>query len=114
MSIIDDNNIINYNLKQYSFNEKKLILHRINELNNKKCNMKIFDIIHKNDIKYSQNNNGVFFNLNQLNDECLINIDNLLTIYEQKKQCLYSKINYTYSESSEKSDSMVIINRIKN
>jgi len=43
-----------------------------NELN------EIFKILHKNDSKYTKNNNGVFVNLNWLDNDILIEIDNYI------------------------------------
>lgn len=43
-----------------------------NELN------EIFKILHKNDSKYTKNNNGIFVNLNWLDNDILIEIDNYI------------------------------------
>lgn len=59
---------------------KKLeIINKINNIGNKKHKKKyyinIFNIINKNNVKYTNNLNGVFFNLNNLDDKILLEID---------------------------------------
>lgn len=85
------------NLKTYSVCDKKLLLSKINEYKNKRRDAKIFSLICKNNINYSNNDNGVFFDLNQLNDEILNKIENIILYYEIKQ-----KKNIDYSDSSEK------------
>lgn len=91
-NIISCNNII----KQYSIYDKQNLLLRINDKNNKR-DEKIFNLIHNKDIKYSKNNNGIFFDLNQLNNEILFEIEKIISYYEMKKKC-----KYDYSDSSDK------------
>ena len=59
--------------------EKKQLKERIKSIQNKEIYLKIYDIL-KNDINFkaTQNNNGIFFDLNLLDDITLINIDALL------------------------------------
>jgi hypothetical protein len=85
------------NLKNYSITDKKLLLNKINEYKNKRRDTKIFNLICKNNINYSNNDNGIFFDLNQLNDDILIKIENIILYYELKQ-----KKNNDYSDSSEK------------
>jgi len=63
-------------------NELKLLNKIIGKLN-KVHHVKIFNIIIKNNIKYSENRNGVFINLNKVSDN---------TITEIKKYIEYIKI----------------------
>ncbi len=84
--------------------------------------MKIFKIIYTDNVDYSKNNNGVFFNLNQLNDESLSKIDNIISYYENKHNknitTIYSKVEYNYTESSDIRDNInqnnIIITRPTN
>ena len=48
--------------------------------------VEIFKILVKNDINYSQNNNGVFIDLNYLNEICLIEIKAFLDFIEENKK----------------------------
>ncbi len=59
--------------------EKKQLKERIKNINDKEMYLKIYDIL-KNDINFkaTQNSNGIYFNLNLLDDITLINIDELL------------------------------------
>ena len=59
--------------------EKKQLKERIKSIQNKEMYLKIYDIL-KNDINFkaTQNNNGLYFNLNLLDDITLIKIDELL------------------------------------
>lgn len=77
---------------EYCFESKRCILQRLNDLSSKKCDLKIFKLIIANDIKHCTNNNGVFFNFNNLNDDLLNQIENIINYYENKK--------YEYSESN--------------
>ena len=92
-NIIDTSNII---IKQYCLYDKQNLLLRINEKNNRR-DEKIFNLIHNKDIKYSKNNNGIFFDLNQLSNEILFEIEKIICYYEMKKKC-----KYDYSDSSDK------------
>ena len=40
--------------------------------------IEILKIVDKNDVKYSQNNNGIFLNMKILDDDCLKEIYNFL------------------------------------
>jgi hypothetical protein len=102
-------------VKTYNHNDKKLLLNRISELKNKKCNKKIFALIDKNNIEYTENSNGFFLNLSYLTDEILTKIEHLIDFYEnkQKKQS-YSKIDCNYTESSDLKDNSNIISIERN
>ena len=120
MDSLNDSDV--FTIKKYSHSDKKKLLNRINDLKNKKCNMKIFKIIYTDNVDYSKNNNGVFFNLNQLNDESLSKIDNIISYYENKHNknitTIYSKVEYNYTESSDIRDNInqnnIIITRPTN
>jgi len=91
------NNSIFNNLspaKIYSHNDKKLLVKRIEDVNNKKCYIKIFKTIYNNEMNYSTNDNGIFFNLTSLPDNIIKKIDAVVRYYESKK-ILSQKINVT-------------------
>jgi hypothetical protein len=52
---------------------------KINNLNKKKYYIIIFEFILKNNIEYTRNKNGIFFNINKLNK---INLEKLINIVE--------------------------------
>ena len=41
-----------------------------------------YDVLFKNNKAYTQNENGIFFNLKKLDDNTLIDIDNIIKEYE--------------------------------
>ena len=65
--------------------DKKNIVDRINILNSRRCNLKIFKIIYSNKVNFSKNDNGIFFNINNIDDDQLLTINNILCYYEKKK-----------------------------
>ena len=85
------------NIISYSNIDKKLLLNKINEFKNKKRDYKIFNLICTNNINYSNNDNGVFFDLNQLDDKILKKIEHILLYYDLKQ-----KKNIEVFDSSEK------------
>ncbi len=48
--------------------------------------VEIFKILHKNEIIYSQNNNGIFIDLSCLNEQCLVEIRAFLDFIEENKK----------------------------
>ena len=62
-------------------NDKMELVKRIRTVN-KKVYKKIFLLILKNDIKYSQNQNGVFINIDKISDNLLNDINELIKEYE--------------------------------
>lgn len=61
---------------------KKNIVKMIDGINVKKILIQIFKIILEEKINYTRNQNGIFFDLNQISDEKLIKLENfLLTVY---------------------------------
>jgi hypothetical protein len=77
--------IIKPTIKTYTHNDKKQLVKRLGDIKNKKCYMKIFRVIHGNNYKYTQNDNGIFFNLTNLPDNILCSIENIINYYENKK-----------------------------
>jgi hypothetical protein len=61
---------------------KKNIVKMIEGIHIKKILIQIFKIILEEKINYTRNQNGIFFDLNQIPDEKLIKLENfLLTVY---------------------------------
>jgi hypothetical protein len=55
----------------------------------KEHHIEIFKIINDFDVKYTENNNGIFINMNNINEECLNKINNYVNfINENKKNIL--------------------------
>jgi ribosome-associated translation inhibitor RaiA len=69
----------NTNIK--SLNEK------IKNLNNKQAYINIYKILKNNSVKLNINKNGIYFNINDLNDDLIKAIDELIYFYKiQGKQ----------------------------
>ena len=67
-----------YNL--YTMN-KSLIIDKIYELNKNDIKLiNIFKLIHTNKIRYDYNNNGVYFDIDLLNNELLMDINDILNV----------------------------------
>lgn len=61
---------------------KKNIVKMIEGIHIKKILIQIYKIILTEKINYTRNQNGIFFDLNQISDEKLIKLENfLLTVY---------------------------------
>jgi hypothetical protein len=61
---------------------KKNIVKMIEGIHIKKILIQIYKIILEEKINYTRNQNGIFFDLNQISDEKLIKLENfLLTVY---------------------------------
>ena len=65
-------------MENIDYNRKKEIVYKIKKLNNKTKYIKLFNILLENNIEYSSNNNGIFFNVNKLNMETFNLINNYL------------------------------------
>ena len=65
-------------IKVYSHNEKKDIVKKIEKITSKVHYKQIYKILKTSGIKITQNNNGVFFNMNDLTNEVLFKIDQFL------------------------------------
>jgi spermidine synthase len=73
-------------IKIYNHNEKKELVKKIEKITTKNYYKQIFKIIKESGIKITQNNNGVFFNMNELSNETLKKIEDYLdSILEKNK-----------------------------
>jgi hypothetical protein len=65
-------------IKIYSHNEKKDLVKKIEKLTSKAHYRQVYKLLKLSGIKITQNNNGVFFNMNDLTNEILQKLDNFL------------------------------------
>ena len=76
---------------------------------------KILKVLIKNNIKYSENRNGIFVNMNSFNESTMEEIDKtLLNITKQEKnlkdiETIKEEINKDYFENDNKEKSTVIL-----
>lgn len=75
-------------IPEYTCNDKKSINYRIGQLKSKKKYSRIFQIIKHDANQYTRNSNGIFFNLNSLNNETLYKIDRYLKKVERRRKTL--------------------------
>jgi hypothetical protein len=68
----------------YNDNELKELKKEITKLEEFQ-QIEIFKILTKNNIKYTQNNNGIFLNMKLISIECLLEIQDYLTFIENNK-----------------------------
>ena len=80
---------IEYNANA-SIKKKKKLLESVKNLSNIEYN-EIFNIIQENNCQYSGNNNGIFINLQNVNDEIIDKIFNFLEFIKKKKEELNEK-----------------------
>jgi hypothetical protein len=68
----------------YSLSDKKNIMTRIQNLKSKKHYLHIYKIIKDNNVVYSQNINGIFINLTNVDDDILDKIIEYLNYVESR------------------------------
>jgi len=69
---------------KYSLADKKQIMVRIQNLKNKRYYMDIYKIIKENNVAHSQNINGIFINLNNIEDITLDKIIKYLNYLDNR------------------------------
>jgi len=86
--------------------DKKLLVENIKTLSKSEC-LIIFNLIRKDTDKYTENNNGIFFNSNNIKQNTLELIDNYVNKiisnkqqYNNKSLIVESDTNYNISEYS--------------
>lgn len=75
--------------------EKKMIIKNIHLLKKENCKY-IFKLLYKNNIKYTENNNGCFFKLNDISDELFVKINTYINkhiVHDTKSVEMPSTIN---------------------
>ena len=65
---------------------RQFMVKRLAAVKQRKCYIEIFKLIVEHKVAYTVNNNGVFFNLSSLSDELAQQIDDIIKMYEQRKQ----------------------------
>ena len=78
----------------YNMNDRVYLVRRINDIKNRKCYIDIFKLLHKKNINYTRNKNGIFFNVALLSDEVMSKICFILSSYELKKEKVYNNNIY--------------------
>ena len=88
--------------KIYNYNEKKKIVYNIEKIKSKKNYFKLYNIVLQDkNVKFTKNNNGIFFNINKLNNKTLNEIEIFLNSINEKDSSFEDSdiSNYEDSES---------------
>ena len=65
---------------------RQFMVRRLAAVKQRRCYIEIFKLIIEHKVAYTVNMNGVFFNLSSLSDELAQQIDEIIKMYEQRKQ----------------------------
>jgi hypothetical protein len=88
--------VSNTSMEKYTLVDKKQIMTRIQNLKNKRHYMEIYKIIKENNVTHSQNINGVFINLTNIEDSILDKIVKYLNYIDTRNSEIdsefYSKV----------------------
>jgi hypothetical protein len=90
-----------YTEKSYTHLEKKNIVRKIEQIKSKRYFIEIFKIIKNDNIKYTQNKNGLFIDMNKLSNDTILKIDTYLKTLE---------LNISESDSKLSIDSLTFSN----
>ena len=74
--------------KIYNYDEKKKIVYRIQNIKSKKIYFKLYNIIINENVKFTKNSNGFFFNINKLSNDSLKLIESFLDKMDLKKELI--------------------------
>jgi len=88
--------------KIYNYEEKKKIVYKIQKIKSKKDYFKLYNLLCINNVKFSRNNNGIFFNINKLSDFFLNEIELFLDKINEKYSLIEDSEN-----SNEDSDNLI-------
>lgn len=69
--------------KKYSIRDKKKLMFNIKKINNKDLYYEIYNIIKDENIDFTSNCNGVFFDFNKITNEKLVKIESLVFKYSE-------------------------------
>ena len=78
---------INTNIYKFNIKEKKQLIKDISELE-KVEHIEIFKIFKKDNIKYTENSNGIFINISKIPDETLYKVKKFLSFYNKNNKQL--------------------------
>ena len=71
-------------MRIYNYKYRCKINNSLRELNDMNIYNEIYEVIKNNDITFTQNSNGIFFDLNKINDSVIELIINLLENYNSE------------------------------
>jgi len=71
-------------IKNYDSYDRRFLIKRISDVSDTDCYKELFKLVLNENIDYTKNKNGIFFNITSLNDEMLNKIDHILSFHENK------------------------------
>ena len=90
--------------KIYNYDEKKKLVYRIQNIKSKKQYFKLYKIVNNSsNTNLTKNSNGIFFNINKLNEKTIIEIEKFLLKVEkenEKELITDSEISYEDSDNN--------------
>jgi len=66
--------------------DREMLVRRIKWVKDKRCHLQILELIHTDDLLYTINNNGVFFNLGVVPDESITKITDIVEKWERRQR----------------------------
>tara|TARA_A100001015_G_C15000130_1_gene718098 strand:+ start:277 stop:738 length:462 start_codon:yes stop_codon:yes gene_type:complete len=81
------------NINTFSYQEKKKMVYKIEQIKNKKIYIKLFKLISNDNIKFTDNNNGIFINMNSLSNKSLHKINDFLNSYNKSNDIIATDTN---------------------
>ena len=67
-------------MNEFNYDEKKNFVNNIKNLNKRELYKKIFMLLLENNIKYTSNKNGIFFNVNNLDNSLIKKINDIIKL----------------------------------
>jgi hypothetical protein len=67
-------------------NYKKSLVNKIKNLNNKQAYINIYKILKNNDVKLNINSNGIYFNINNLDDYLIMELEEFINMNKKENQ----------------------------
>ena len=86
-----------------TIDDKRKIVDKVKILS-KDVHMEIYYFLKKNNSSYTLNRNGVFFNLNNINDEFLHNLSDMVNFYNKNEKKLKKSYLERYCNKNENSE----------
>ena len=83
----ETSSIINSDSNNLTIKDKKLLIQDIEHLDNIE-HIEIFKIFKDDNIKYTENSNGIFINLSKVPDDTLLKVKKFLEFYKKNNEIL--------------------------
>ena len=113
--MLEQNIIDKTTYKKYDYDDKKKIVYKIQKIKNKKDYFKLYKLVNNNNIQFTKNNNGIFFNINKLSNQTLQEIEFFLDIINEKNKLIQdSELSNCESENILSTDEQINFSLNKN